>query len=185
MNLLLRSLTAFKERHVGLRCRTGTWSACNATADGVPFFPRLVLLAWRRRAHRRQQRKRHNVKGLDNPVSAAERLICVVFFDSALFKGLHKRGTLEANLTDDDCIGVLADSEPIEVAEAPGASDEVEERRESLPPVETVLNLKTFEELAKYVLGEESRAWRYFSSWADDGVSKCSLLLIFTLVEQA
>lgn len=77
---------------------------------------------------------------------------------------------MEANLTDDDCIGVLADSEPIEVAEAPGASDEIEERRDALPPVETVLNLKTFEEFAKEVLGEESRAWRYFSSWSDDGV---------------
>lgn len=59
------------------------------------------------------------------------------------------------------------------MADAPGASDEVEERRDNLPPVETVLNLATFERMAKEVLGEESRAWRYFYSYSDDGVCKC------------
>lgn len=90
----------------------------------------------------------------------------------ALFNSLHKRGTLESQLTDDDCIGVLSDASAIDIAQVPGASDEIEERRQALPPVETVLNLTTFEQFAKQVLGEDSRSWRYFSSWSDDGVCK-------------
>lgn len=34
-----------------------------------------------------------------------------------------------------------------------------------------MLNLHEFEEFTKQILGEDSRQWRYFSSWADDGKS--------------
>lgn len=57
----------------------------------------------------------------------------------------------------------------IDVVKTSDDEDEVDARRDALPPAELVLNLGEFETLAREVLGEDSRAWRYFSSFADDG----------------
>lgn len=51
--------------------------------------------------------------------------------------------------------------------------DDIEDRRASLPPLSSVQNLATFERLARNVLGEDSRAWKYISSVSDDGWSEC------------
>lgn len=45
------------------------------------------------------------------------------------------------------------------------------DRRANLPDPEMVFNLAEFERIAKECLGEDSRAWRYFSSFSDDGAT--------------
>ena len=42
------------------------------------------------------------------------------------------------------------------------------ERRESLPPVSSMINLDDFEKTAEHVLGTKSQAYAYYSSAADD-----------------
>ncbi|KAM0747157.1 L-mandelate dehydrogenase [Meredithblackwellia eburnea MCA 4105] len=92
---------------------------------------------------------------------------------SALFNMLHAKGTLEKIKTQITHVGSLdpQTAAEVEVIKGPGDEDEMDEKRAELPPTELVVNLKEFETLAKELLGEESRPWRYFSSWSDDGVS--------------
>lgn len=90
---------------------------------------------------------------------------------SKLFNQLHPKGTLENTLTDENIRGQTDPSFPPTLA-AGADADEVQARREALPPLSTVLNIATFEGLAKQVLGEDSQAWRYISSYSDDGYSK-------------
>jgi len=69
-------------------------------------------------------------------------------------------------------VGVLAPGYSLKVAGAGEEIGEIKRRRENLPPVESVLNLAQFERMAKGVLGADSRAWKFYSSYADDGASK-------------
>lgn len=68
-------------------------------------------------------------------------------------------------------VGLLDPAAKIEVVSHSEDAEEIEKRRAELPEPEYVINLGEFEALAKRVLGEDSRAWRFFSSYADDGAS--------------
>lgn len=92
---------------------------------------------------------------------------------SAIFNLLHASDVLQKTIDSLVVVGLLSPDAKLEVAMAEGG-DEVEERRQALPEPEYVINLGEFEALAKEVLGEDSRAWRFFSSFADDGASMLS-----------
>ncbi|KAM0748302.1 L-mandelate dehydrogenase, partial [Meredithblackwellia eburnea MCA 4105] len=85
---------------------------------------------------------------------------------SPLFNLLHAPGSLNRVVSELTYIGSLAPNARVEVV---GLSDEIDERRENLRSPDTVINLAQFEKLAKEVLGEDSRVWNFFSSFADDG----------------
>ncbi|KAK4052691.1 hypothetical protein OIV83_001978 [Microbotryomycetes sp. JL201] len=86
-----------------------------------------------------------------------------------LFNMLHATGTFEQVRSQISSVGVL---DPATVVDEVGLDDsDVSERRSQLPPPEFVLNLREMEAFALQVLGKDSRAWRYFSSYADDGAS--------------
>ncbi|KAK4705053.1 L-lactate dehydrogenase (cytochrome), partial [Phenoliferia sp. Uapishka_3] len=90
---------------------------------------------------------------------------------TALFNLLHANDTLKKVLSQIKVVGPLDPKSVIEVVRASEDEDELEERRSALPPSELVINLAEFATLAKELLGEDSRPWRYFSSWSDDGTS--------------
>lgn len=98
--------------------------------------------------------------------------------NSALFNSLHAKGTLQTVLPQLTKVGVLDPLSQIEVMSESEGEDDIQERRDALPPAETVQNLNEFEGLARELLGEESRAWRYFSSYSDDGVGLCISLAL-------
>lgn len=50
--------------------------------------------------------------------------------------------------------------------------EDLDARRAQLPPLSSIPNLAVFETLAEEILGKDSTAWRYISSWSDDGVCK-------------
>ena len=81
-------------------------------------------------------------------------------------------GTLQNSLDQDQCVGRLCETTPVDIVHSGEAEDEIQARRDELPPVDSVVNVAQFESMAKHVLGEDSREWRYFSSYCDDGVSK-------------
>ncbi|KAJ7282975.1 L-mandelate dehydrogenase, partial [Mycena rebaudengoi] len=83
---------------------------------------------------------------------------------SFLFKTLHPPGTLQKVRSLIKQVG----TSPTQAAEP---VDPVEQRRAALFPPELVINCAEFEDLAKEVLGEESAAWSFIYSWADDGAS--------------
>lgn len=88
---------------------------------------------------------------------------------TALFNILHANDTLKKILPQLTVIGNLDPATEIEVVKAAEDEDELQERRDALPDSELVVNLAEFESLAMELLGEDSRPWRYFSSWSDDG----------------
>ncbi|KAL7008763.1 Karyopherin transporter [Cystobasidiomycetes sp. EMM_F5] len=85
-----------------------------------------------------------------------------------LFQQLHPKGTLEEHLTKDNIRGQVDPSFPPTLA-AGADAEEIQARRDQLPPLSTILNIATFERLAKHVLGENSQGWKYASSYSDDG----------------
>lgn len=93
------------------------------------------------------------------------------------FGHLHPKGTLEHTLSPFSIMGAVdPKSRPKETVQDQD-EDEIEERRQALPPAASVLNLSTFEKYAKQLLGEDSRAWVYISGWADDGVCEFPSIL--------
>ncbi|KAI5479365.1 L-aminoadipate-semialdehyde dehydrogenase [Pseudohyphozyma bogoriensis] len=109
---------------------------------------------------------------LDGHPAGAEAILPHAGKDvSPLFNLLHAKGTLEKVLGQLTVIGKLHPLTTIEVAKDGDDADEMDEKRANLPPTEFVFNLAEFERLAKDLLGEESRAWRYFSSFSDDGAT--------------
>jgi L-lactate dehydrogenase (cytochrome) len=92
------------------------------------------------------------------------------------FTILHPKGTLENTLSPFACVGAVdPNSRPAESVQDQD-EDEIEERRQALPPAASVLNISTFEKYAQQVLGEDSRAWVYISGWADDGVCESDVM---------
>jgi hypothetical protein len=81
---------------------------------------------------------------------------------SFLFKTLHPPGTLQKVRSLIKQVG----TSPTQAAEP---VDPVEQRRAPLFPPELVISCAESEDLAKEVLGEESAAWSFIYSWADDG----------------
>ncbi|KAM0786780.1 hypothetical protein ACM66B_002214 [Microbotryomycetes sp. NB124-2] len=97
-----------------------------------------------------------------------------------LFNTLHAAGTFEQARAQLRSVGVL---DPSTVVDEVGLDDGgVSDRRSKLPPPEYVLNLHEMEQFALQVLGTDSRAWRYFSSYADDGASYNSALESFSFL---
>lgn len=86
-----------------------------------------------------------------------------------LFQKLHPKGTLQASLSSLDVVGQIDSAFPSEMAVTDNEENDIDERRDELPPLSTISNLATFERLAKYVLQADSTAWKYISSWSDDG----------------
>ncbi|KAK4057518.1 hypothetical protein OIO90_001587 [Microbotryomycetes sp. JL221] len=97
-----------------------------------------------------------------------------------LFNMLHATGTFDQVRAQIKSVGIL---DPKTVVDEVGLEDGgVTERRNKLPPPEFVLNLNEMEQFAQQILGPNSRAWRYFSSFADDGLSYDSALNSFSLL---
>ncbi|KAK4703259.1 L-lactate dehydrogenase (cytochrome), partial [Phenoliferia sp. Uapishka_3] len=93
---------------------------------------------------------------------------------SPIFNLLHAKGVLARAVEDNPSIKVIGLMDPnssLEIVASPAASEELTERRNNLPPLDTIRNVAQFEHLAKEVLGDEAREWHYFSSFADDGNS--------------
>ncbi|WVQ86193.1 hypothetical protein IAT38_008361 [Cryptococcus sp. DSM 104549] len=91
---------------------------------------------------------------------------------SSIFHLLHSPETLRSASPYLDKLGELSATPTIEVATSD--EDEVQKRRRDLPDISYVANLATFERLAKDVLGENSRAWEFISSYAEDGATLAS-----------
>lgn len=84
---------------------------------------------------------------------------------TSAFVALHPAGTLKKSLREDQLVG---DIDPAaKVPRVNFSPEEVSERREALPELETIVNLNQFEEHAQYVLGDDSIPWRYFSVRSD------------------
>ncbi|KAM0792589.1 hypothetical protein ACM66B_005250 [Microbotryomycetes sp. NB124-2] len=90
---------------------------------------------------------------------------------SPLFNRLHASDVLQKTLPNLTVAGKLAPNSQIDKVEADDNADQVEARRLELPDPDYVINLREFESMAKYVLGQDSRGWKFFSSYADDGAS--------------
>lgn len=106
-------------------------------------------------------------------------------FHSDMFKPIHPAGTLASKLPASSLVGtvdtatgyqLLAGNNEGEVTE-----EDREERRLALPPVEKVINLNEFEEMARRVLGEDSKAYKFYASVAEDGVGKFILSSSFSM----
>lgn len=93
---------------------------------------------------------------------------------SPIFNRIHASDVLQKTIDSLNVVGLLSKQSAgvLEVVPAAEGEAEIQERRERLPEPEFVINLGEFEKLAKEVLGEDSRAWRFFSSFADDGASE-------------
>lgn len=89
-----------------------------------------------------------------------------------LFQQLHPKGTLERSLPPEKAIGRIDPSSRPAVADTGEDEDELDERRAQLPPLHAVVNLRSFEELARTVIGEDSRPYNFITSYADDGDSE-------------
>ncbi|KAL7409819.1 hypothetical protein BDY24DRAFT_418530 [Mrakia frigida] len=92
-----------------------------------------------------------------------------------LFKPIHPAGTLASKLPPSCLVGtvdtatgyqLLAGNNEGEVTEEDRA-----ERRLSLPSVDKIINLNEFETMAQRVLGEDSKAYKFYASVAEDGVA--------------
>lgn len=95
---------------------------------------------------------------------------------SPIFNRLHASDVLQKTLPQLTVAGMLSPDAKLEVVPADEQGERVDARREELPDPDYVINLGEFETLAKTVLGEDSRAWKFYSSYADDGVSKYSII---------
>ncbi|KAI5449746.1 hypothetical protein NCC49_004111 [Naganishia albida] len=84
-----------------------------------------------------------------------------------VFKPLHPPNTLEENLRPDQQLGPVDPTTVTKKAPRPLTDDEkrVRNAREEMPPVDAMLNLQDFEELAEKVLSKT--AWAYYRSAAD------------------
>lgn len=91
---------------------------------------------------------------------------------SPLFNLLHASDVLRKTFSQLTVVGLLDQSSEHALEVVASGVDEVEERRDELPPPEYVINLAEYVELARQVHTEDSRAWRFMSSFADDGVSE-------------
>lgn len=99
-----------------------------------------------------------------------------------IFQNLHPRGTLEHALTPENRIGEVDPAYPATEAVSGDEEEERDERRAELPPLSSVVNIASFEAMAKEVLGEDSRSWLYISGYSDDGVCKLAAFLPETLL---
>lgn len=99
-------------------------------------------------------------------------MVLTALSPSPIFNRLHASDVLQKTLPKLQVVGMLSSTAKLEVVKADEDGDEVDQRREELPDPSYVINLNEFEALAKTVLGEDSRAWKFFSSYADDGASK-------------
>ncbi|KAK4058620.1 hypothetical protein OIO90_000064 [Microbotryomycetes sp. JL221] len=90
---------------------------------------------------------------------------------SPLFNRLHASDVLQKTLPILTIAGQLDPKTQLDRVEAEDNADEVERRRNSLPEPDYIINLREFEPLAKFVLGDDSRGWKFFSSYADDGAT--------------
>lgn len=95
---------------------------------------------------------------------------------SAIFKPLHAPGTIEKNIPDSMHMGELTKPMPASLVcppYAPGETPEEimakEQLRSELPPLDNVVNVYDFEELASKILSNQ--AWAYYSSAADDEIT--------------
>ncbi|KAJ9409617.1 hypothetical protein DTO045G8_2543 [Paecilomyces variotii] len=80
---------------------------------------------------------------------------------------IHPPGTLEENLKPEACLGTI----DLETLPKPSAEKtEPQEQKESLPPVQAMLNMDEIEELATKKVSR--KAWAYYYSASDDKVSK-------------
>ena len=93
---------------------------------------------------------------------------------TSVYKPLHPPNTLRDNLSPSQHIGTL---DPATLSElqpestGPSEAEEQTTRRANLPPLGTIINLDDFERAAQHVLGDESQAFCYYASVADDGVA--------------
>ncbi|KAM0749238.1 cytochrome B2 [Meredithblackwellia eburnea MCA 4105] len=101
---------------------------------------------------------------------------------SPLFNMLHSSEVLPRIRSSLRTVGFLAPASNLDVVGSGEDQDDVSVRREELPPVSSVVNLAGFERLAKHVLGEDSRAWNFYSSFADDGLTYSATRQSFTLL---
>ncbi|ORY79747.1 FMN-dependent dehydrogenase-domain-containing protein [Leucosporidium creatinivorum] len=92
---------------------------------------------------------------------------------SPIFSRIHASDVLQKTIDSLGVVGLLSkkSADVLEVVPAVEGEEEIEARRSNLPDPEYVINLGEFEKMAKEVLGEDSRAWRFFSSFADDGAT--------------
>lgn len=86
-----------------------------------------------------------------------------------MFIALHPAGTLRKSLREDQLVGEIDPA--AQVPKINFSLDEAKERRADIPDLASIVNLNQFEEHAKYVLGDDSISWRYFS------VSRCYITL--------
>lgn len=89
-----------------------------------------------------------------------------------VFNLMHASDVLPRIQNQIRCVGRLAPGAILDVAGVGQEIEEADERRADLPPVEGVVNVSQFEVLARQVLGEDSRAYNFISSYADDGAGK-------------
>lgn len=93
------------------------------------------------------------------------------------FKPLHPKGTLEKALPPNALVGFVDPTTSYLLdASAAGFGEPEEERqkrRDELPPVASIQNLKQFEEMAERVLGKKSPSMVFYRSVAEDGVGEC------------
>lgn len=83
---------------------------------------------------------------------------------SEVFKPLHPPNTLQDNLRPDQQLGPVDPTTVTKKGPRPLTEDEkrVRNAREEMPPVDAMLNLQDFEELAEKVLSKT--AWAYYRS---------------------
>lgn len=96
---------------------------------------------------------------------------------SEIFRPIHPPSTLTNLPPGVKKVGHVETSTAYQLVAANSASevseDERARRRAQLPPVEKIINLQEFEEMAKRVLGSDSRAFGFYNSRAEDGVGGC------------
>lgn len=92
---------------------------------------------------------------------------------SPIFARIHASDVLQKTIDSLGVVGLLSQKSVgvLEIVPAAEGEHEIEARRQGLPEPEYVINLGEFETMAKHVLGKDSRAWNFFSSYADDGAS--------------
>ncbi len=107
---------------------------------------------------------------------------------SEIFPTIHPKGTLENALPSSALIGEVDKADSFLLAEQAneGEMDTEEDRqrrREELPPVATVENIKQFEGLAERVLGKNGRSMVFYRSVAEDGVAFAKNLSSFSYIQ--
>lgn len=99
--------------------------------------------------------------------------------NSDLFKPIHPAGTLASKLSLSCLVGTVDTATGYQLLSGNNEGEVTEEdraeRRLSLPSVDKIINLNEFETMAQRVLGEDSKAYKFYASVAEDGVGELSL----------